>query len=67
LNDDDLIEKLKKNILSLDWAMDDAAYHGFTADKIRGVRFAINKILEGTDITIETLIKEMHEKKWFQI
>lgn len=66
MNNDELFEKLKQNILSVHWSMDDAPYHGFTGDKIRGVEFAIKRILDGTGITIGSLVQEMHEKKWFE-
>ena len=46
--------------------MQDAPYHGFSGDKIKGVNFAVEKILNGTGITIESLIKEMNEKDWFK-
>ena len=67
MNAEEQLEKLKKNILALDMAMDDAPYHGFTKDNIKGVRFAVKQILEGTNITRESLIKERQEKKWFEI
>lgn len=63
MNDAELIEKIKRNIFHLDWSMDDAPYHGFTGDNIRGVRFAINKILEDTGYTRESLHKEMLAKE----
>jgi hypothetical protein len=66
MTEQEQLEKLKKNILAVDWSMDDAPYMGFSGDKIKGVRFAISKILEGTDITIESLLQEMKEKRWFQ-
>ncbi len=63
---EELLEQLKKNIISVSMSMDNAPYMGFSGDKIKGVDFAINKILEGTGITISDLIKESNEKKWFE-
>lgn len=67
MTEQEQLERLKKNILALDWSMDDAPYMGFSGDKIRGVKFAVSKILEGTDITIESLLQERKEKRWFEI
>ena len=64
--DEQVFEQLKKNIVGLSYSMQDAPYHGFSEDKIRGVNFAIEKVLNGTGITIESLIKEMNEKDWFK-
>ncbi|MEX3625808.1 hypothetical protein [Viridibacillus arvi] len=66
MNEEEQLEKLKKNIMGLEMAMIDAPYFGLNGDNIKGVRFAINKILKGTDINTESLIKEKNEKKWFQ-
>lgn len=60
------LEKLKMNILALNWSMDDTAYHGFSSGNIKGVRFAVSKILEGTNITIGSLLSERKEKRWFE-
>lgn len=65
--DNEPLQRLKKNILALDWAMDDAQYHGFTGENIHGVRFAIGKILDGTGISIKSLHKERQEKKWLEL
>jgi hypothetical protein len=65
MDSDELLEKLKMNIIATDMSMMDAPYFGFSGDKVRGVEFAINKILEGTGITISDLIKESNDKKWF--
>jgi hypothetical protein len=35
--------------------MSDAPFHGFTGDNVRGVDFAITKILEGTGITLKEI------------
>lgn len=64
--DEQVYEQLKKNIVGLSYSMQDAPYHGFSGDKINGVNFAVDKILNGTGITIESLIKEMNEKDWFK-
>ena len=64
--DEQVYEQLKKNIVGLSYSMQDAPYHGFSRDKINGVNFAVDKILNGTGITIESLIKEMNEKDWFK-
>lgn len=66
MQNEELIEQLKKNILSVSWSMQDAPYHGFSSDKIKGVNFAVEKILEGTEITIQSLLQECEEKKWFR-
>lgn len=66
MEENEQLEILKKNILVLDRSMDDAPYMGFSGDNIRGVRFAVKKILEGTGITIESLILEEKEKHWFE-
>ncbi|WP_368900774.1 hypothetical protein [Oceanobacillus oncorhynchi] len=66
MKESEQLEKIKKNILAVDWSMDDTPYMGFSSDNIRGVRFAIEKILEGTGITIESLFLEREEKHWFE-
>lgn len=66
MTEQEQLERLKKNILAVDWSMDDAPYMGFSGDKIKGVRFAVSKILEGTGITTETLLQERSEKRWFE-
>lgn len=58
MSEEILLHKIKQNIFHLDMAMSDAPYHGFTGDHIKGVLFAINKVLEDTGITPEALIKE---------
>ena len=58
-------ELLKKNILGLSWSMEDAAFHGLNRDTIKGVEFAVDKILKGTGITIKSLLEERKEKNWF--
>lgn len=60
-------EQLKKNILSLNWSMDDAPYFGLSGDQIKTIKYSIQKILEGTGLTIEELLKESNEKDWFSI
>lgn len=60
------IENIKKNILSLSWSMDDAPYFEFNKENIKGVNFAIDKILKDTGITIESLLEERKGKKWFE-
>ena len=57
-----MLERIKSNLYHLDRSMDDAPFHGFTSDNIRGVRFAIVKALEGTGYTRDSLIKEMLAK-----
>lgn len=57
------LELIKKNILGLALSMDDAPYHGINRDSRIGVDFAIGKILKGTGITIESLLKERQENK----
>jgi len=52
------LEKIKKNMLILDMSLDDAPYFGATKDFVNGARFAMNKILEGTGLTLEELAKE---------
>lgn len=66
MSNDELVEKLKKNILSVDWSMMDAPFFGFSGEKVKGVHFATNKILEGTGITMQDLVRESNEKKWFE-
>lgn len=56
--DNEMLEKIKDNIFHLDYSMVDAPYHGFTHEHINGVEFAIEKILEGTGLTLESIIKE---------
>ena len=63
MTNDELIENIKRNIYNLDWSMDDAPFHGFSGDNVRGVKFAINKILEGTGYTRESIHKEMLAKE----
>lgn len=60
------LEQLKKNITSLSWSLNDAPYHGVSKKAENAIAFAINKILENTGITIETLLKEQSEKGWFR-
>ena len=52
------LEKIKKNMLILDMSLDDAPYFGATKDFVNGARFAMNKILEGTGLTLEELARE---------
>lgn len=57
------LELLKKNILNLSWGMQDAPFRGVNEDTIKGVTFAIGKILEGTEISIATILKESETDK----
>lgn len=66
MTQDEQFEQIRKNILALDWSLDDAPYMGVSTETIKGIRFAIRKILEETDITIESLLQERREKKWFE-
>lgn len=59
-------EKLKQNILGLDISMDDAPFFGFSREEVKAVRFAIDKVLKDTGITIESLIVERDQKGWFR-
>lgn len=51
------LKKVRKNIRDLGWRMQDAPYHGVSAETIKGMRFAIDEILKGTGITEEEIIK----------
>ncbi|MFD0771641.1 hypothetical protein ACFQZ1_23175 [Bacillus sp. CGMCC 1.60114] len=55
------LEQMKKNILDLSIALIDAPFHGVSNEKRIAMEFAINKILENTGITIESLLKEQRE------
>lgn len=65
INNEEQLEQLKKNIVSLSYSIVDAPYFGVNKDQINGIEFAINKILENTGILIGDLINEMYQKKWF--
>ncbi|MFD2658549.1 hypothetical protein [Gracilibacillus thailandensis] len=58
MNDKELLEKIKDNIFHLGYSMQDAPYHGVSNETIKGVNYAIDKILDGTDITIQEIIEE---------
>ncbi|MCY8408981.1 hypothetical protein [Bacillus haynesii] len=55
-------EQLKQNILSLSRFFSDIPITQTT----KGANFAVEKILEGTGITIESLIEESNKKDWFK-
>ncbi len=60
------LEQLKKNIIGLSWSLNDAPYRGISKEAENAIAFAINKILENTGITIESLLKEQSENRWFR-
>lgn len=64
--EEEQFERIRKNVLALDWSMDDAPYMGVDSQTIKGIQFAIKKILEGTGITMKALHDESQEKKWFE-
>lgn len=61
MSGNEVVEKIKRNIYGLSRSMDDAPYHGVSAEVIRGVNFAIGKILKDTGITLEEIIEEESE------
>ncbi|MFD5264023.1 hypothetical protein ACFWJC_25180 [Bacillus wiedmannii] len=60
------LEQLKKNILSLSLSLNDAPFHGVSKESEKAINFAITKVVEGTSITTEALVRESHEKGWFK-
>ena len=52
------LAKIKSNILTLSRSLSDAPFHGVSSEAIRGVEFAIDKVLEGTGITISSLLED---------
>ncbi|AFQ30401.1 hypothetical protein P4493_09910 [Bacillus thuringiensis] len=62
MGEKETLDKLKENIYHLDRSMDDAPYHGFNGDHIKGVRFAVNKILADTGLTTVSIFKEISKK-----
>lgn len=60
------LEQLKMNILSLLLSLIDTPYHGVSKESEKAINFSITKVVEGTGITTETLIRESHEKGWFK-
>lgn len=58
-------ERLKRNILLVSWSNMDAPYHGISRETIKGIDFAVDKALEGTGITFESLLEESRQKQWF--
>ncbi|PFL23226.1 hypothetical protein COJ07_06515 [Bacillus cereus] len=66
MNEKVQLEQLKKNILSLSLSLMDAPYRGVSKEAENAINFAITKVVEGTSITTETLIRESHEKGWFK-
>lgn len=65
LTNDELVDKLKRNILGCDWSLNDAPFHGFTPDNIKGAQWALRKVLDGTGITIKDLIEESKTARWW--
>jgi hypothetical protein len=62
MNEKEILERIKRNIYNLGYGLMDAPYFGISDDKIRGVEFAIEKILEGTGITEKDIIDEFRYK-----
>ncbi|MED1234734.1 hypothetical protein [Bacillus paralicheniformis] len=60
--DKEQFEQMKRNILSLSSFFSDIPITLTT----KGANFAVEKILEGTGITIESLIEEGNKKDWFK-
>lgn len=67
MNDADLLDTIKKNILGLSWSLQDAPFHGVSKESEKAIKFSIDKILKGTGITIESLLKENENNDWFKI
>ena len=63
VNDGEIINKIKRNLFELGVSMQDAPYRGVTRDTIKGVRFAIGKILKDTGISEEDIISEMTSRE----
>jgi hypothetical protein len=63
MTEKEILERIKRNIFNLGFGMMDAPYFGFSGDKVRGVHFAIEKILEGTGITEKDIINEFIDKE----
>lgn len=62
MGDKETLDKLKSNIYHLGRSMDDAPYHGVNSDQIKGINFAINKILKDTGLTTASIFKEISKK-----
>ena len=63
MSDGKIINKIKRNIFELGVSMQDAPYHGVTRDTIKGVRFAVGKILKDTGISEEDVISELSSRE----
>lgn len=62
MNPDEQLEILKRNIISLSASTINASYMGLNRDQVRAIEFSVDKVLEGTGLTINKLLKEAHEK-----
>lgn len=58
MNNEELSAKFRSNLFGLIMSLDDAPYHGFTGDNIRGAKWAIGRMIEGTGLTTEQIVKE---------
>lgn len=59
MTENEQLDKMKKNILTLSWSLQDAPFHGVSKESENAIKFSIDKILKDTGITIESLLSEL--------
>ncbi|AGY47064.1 hypothetical protein CampHawk_186 [Bacillus phage CampHawk] len=50
--------QIYENLYNLGWSMQDAPFFGMNKDARNGVDFAIEKILQGTGVSMESIIEQ---------
>ncbi|UAV84450.1 hypothetical protein phi18_180 [Bacillus phage phi18] len=50
--------QMYENLYNLGWSMQDAPFFGVNKDARNGVDFAIEKILQGTGVSMESIIEQ---------
>ncbi|QPX71751.1 hypothetical protein [Bacillus phage SP8] len=50
--------QMYENLYNLGWSMQDAPFFGMNKDARNGVDFAIEKILQGTGVSMESIIEQ---------
>lgn len=58
MDDKEVLDKIIENIYYLGWSMQDAPFRGVSSDTVKGVNFAINKILKDTGISYEDVVNK---------
>ncbi|MBO1583035.1 hypothetical protein [Bacillus sp. XF8] len=51
-------KQMKQNVLGLWLSLIDASFHGVSKEQQEAIKFSINKVLKGTELTVNDLIKE---------